>query len=83
MPIRAPPFSPHASCRSDLLQRVHQHNRQMQEEPYNGRRARAPRATPDQVGAAMRDTNIELINIIMEALEQEHEFLYALAILHP
>lgn len=41
----------------------------------NGRRARAPRATPDQIGAAMRDSNIELINIMMEALEQEHEFL--------
>lgn len=63
-------------CRSELLQRVHQHNRQLQEEPVSGsRRARAARATPDQIGAAMRDSNIELINIMMEALEQEHEFL--------
>lgn len=61
--------------RSELLQRVHQHNRQLQEEPANGRRSKAARATADQMGAALRDSNIELINIMMEALEQEHEFL--------
>ena len=64
------------ACRSELLQKVHQHNRQIPEEPVNGKRPRQARATPDQIGTAMRDTNIELIALIMRELEEkEHEFL--------
>lgn len=55
---------------------MHQHNRQIPEEPVNGKRPRQARATPDQIGTAMRDTNIELIALIMRELEEkEHEFL--------
>ena len=55
---------------------MHQHNRQIPEEPANGKRMRTARATPDQIGTAVRDTNIELIGLIMRELEEkEHEFL--------
>lgn len=62
--------------RADLLQKVHQNTRQLQDEvTYTKRMSRGPRATSDQIHTVVRDTNIELITIILQALEQEHEFL--------
>lgn len=64
-------------CRAELLQKVHAHNRQQQEEPANfGKKARVSRVAMEQ-GGQVRDANIDLIGLIMEALEKEHEFVYA------
>ncbi len=62
--------------RSDLLARVHQATRQMQEEAMNPpkRRLRAAAADSQQ---PVRDGNVDLITIMLEALEKEHEFLCA------
>ncbi len=38
---------------------------------------RGQRATPDQFHTAVRDSNIELVSMVLEALEGEHEFLCA------
>ena len=38
---------------------------------------RGPRATTDQIHTAVRDSNIELVSMVLEALEGEHEFLCA------
>ncbi len=65
-------------CRAELLQRVHAHNRAQQEEPVVGKKGRAARVAVEQQGGHVRDTNIDLIGLIMEALDKEHEFLYAL-----
>lgn len=46
---------------------------------YPKRAPRGPRATPDQIHNAVRDTNIEVITIILQAMEEEHEYLCALA----
>ncbi len=74
------PPTPH---RSDLLQKIHANNRQLQEEvAFPRRTTRGGRASADAVNIAVRDTNIELITLILEAMEQEHEFLYH-AVLFP
>ena len=65
-----------ALCRADLLQKVHNNTRQLQDDvAYPKRPARGPRATPDQIHNAVRDTNIEVITIILQAMEEEHEYL--------
>lgn len=65
-----------ARCRTELLQKVHQNTRQLQDEvTYTKRMNKGQRATSDQIHTVVRDTNIELITIILQALEQEHEFL--------
>ena len=66
-------------CRSELLQKVHATNRQLQDNMQTqqtrriGRRDRSN--STDQVPDQIRDSNIELITIILEALEKEHEYL--------
>ncbi|GAB4814795.1 hypothetical protein N2152v2_001841 [Parachlorella kessleri] len=76
---------------ADLLQRVHAMNRAAQEEdaqyrrPALGRRGGAGGAGADAHAAAaggVRDVNVELITLMMSALEKEHEFLYQL-VLYP
>ena len=64
-------------CRADLLQKVHNNTRQLQDDVSYGnkRAAKGPRATPDQINTAVRDTNIELITIMLQAMEEEHEYL--------
>lgn len=63
-------------CRCELLQKVHANTRQLQDDMmYPRRSTRGQRATSDQIHAAVRDTNVELITTMLEALEQEHEFL--------
>lgn len=63
-------------CRSELLQKVHANSRQLQDDMiYPQRPTRGQRATPGQIHAAVRETNVELITTMLEALEQEHEFL--------
>ena len=44
----------------------------------SGRRVQRGRATQEQLYNVQRDHNIELITMMLEALEQEHEFLLAL-----
>lgn len=71
------------SHRTDLLQKVHASNRQMQEEVAVPRRPhRSGRVAADAVNIAVRDSNIDLITLILEAMEREHEFLYH-AVLFP
>ncbi|KAL3153768.1 hypothetical protein ABBQ32_013356 [Trebouxia sp. C0010 RCD-2024] len=71
---------------SELLQKVHATNRQLQDNMQTqqtrrvGRRDRSN--STDQVPDLIRDSNIELITIILEALEKEHEYLYN-AVLYP
>eukprot|EP00884_Botryococcus_braunii_P009363 jgi/Botrbrau1/18428/Bobra.0072s0020.2 len=61
----------------DLLQKVQQNTRQVQEEMvYPKRGGKGQRATPDQIHNALRDTNIEMITTMLRELEKEHEFLY-------
>lgn len=60
-------------CRSELLAKVHQATRQMQEELLNPPKRRA-RPVAD-TGQPVRDGNVELITMMLEALEKEHEFL--------
>ena len=66
-------------CRAELLQKVHATNRQLQDNMQTqqtrriGRRDRS--SSTDQVPDQIRDSNIELITIILEALEKEHEYL--------
>ena len=66
-------------CRAELLQKVHATNRQLQDNMQAqqtrriGRRDRS--SSTDQVPDQIRDSNIELITIILEALEKEHEYL--------
>ena len=66
-------------CRSELLQKVHANNRQLQDNMQMqqtrriGRRDRSN--SSDQVPDQIRDSNIEFITIILEALEKEHEYL--------
>ncbi len=65
-----------SGCRSELLQKVHANTRQLQDDMiYPRRPAKGQRVTSDQIHAAVRDTNVELITTMLEALEQEHEFL--------
>ncbi|KAK9841198.1 hypothetical protein WJX74_001758 [Apatococcus lobatus] len=67
----------------ELLQKVHANTRQLQDDMmYPRRPTRGQRATSDQIHAAVRDTNVELITTMLEALEQEHEYLYH-AVLYP
>lgn len=55
----------------------------MQEEVTIPRRtSRSGRAAADAVNIAVRDSNIDLITLILEAMEREHEFLYH-AVLFP
>lgn len=64
---------------TDLLQRIQQSNRQLQEEGSCGRQARGGRthrATQEQLNNAVRDSNIEMISTMLEVLEQEHDHLY-------
>ena len=71
-------------CRSELLQKVHANTRQLQDDMiYPRRPTKGQRATSDQIHAAVRDTNVDLITTMLEALEQEHEFLCALVLHHP
>jgi len=42
----------------------------------NGKKLRVSRLSAEQ-GGNVRDTNIDLIGLIMEALNKEHEFVYA------
>ncbi|KAA6427185.1 MAG: hypothetical protein FRX49_02942 [Trebouxia sp. A1-2] len=71
---------------AELLQKVHATNRQLQDNMQTqqtrrvGRRDRS--SSTDQVPDQIRDSNIELITIILEALEKEHEYLYN-AVLYP
>lgn len=68
-------------CRVELLQKVHATNRQLQETQMQtqqtrriGRRDRG--SSNEQIqDQGLRDSNIELITIILEALEKEHEYL--------
>ena len=55
------------------MAKVHQATRQMQEEQMNPPKRRV-RALADS-GQPLRDGNVELITMMMQALEQEHEFL--------
>lgn len=55
------------------MAKVHQATRQMQEEQMNPPKRRA-RPMAD-TGAPLRDGNVELITMMLEALEKEHEFL--------
>ena len=38
---------------------------------------RTGRATSDQMHIAVRDSNIEIVSMVLEALESEHDFLCA------
>jgi hypothetical protein len=61
-----------------LLQKVHQNTRQLQDDMGYPKRTGGRgqnRITPDQIHNAVRDTNIELITMMLEHLEKEHEFL--------
>ncbi len=54
-------------------------NRQVQDDSTftrPGRAARGQRVTAEQLTNAVRDTNIDIITTILEAMEQEHDFLY-------
>ena len=68
-------------CSSALLQRVHSNTRAFHEDTLlppsssSRRPPRGQRATPDQIHNAVRDSNIELITMMLEALEKEHEFV--------
>lgn len=62
-------------CRSELLQKVQATNRQLQDDMNPRRPPKGRLATSDQIQTALRDTNVELIITMMEAFEQEHEFL--------
>ncbi|KAK9806100.1 hypothetical protein WJX72_001362 [[Myrmecia] bisecta] len=70
---------------TELLQKVHASTRALHDD-VNGsnpkRSGRGQRVTPDQIHTAVRDTNIELITMMLEALEHEHEYLYH-AVLFP
>lgn len=62
--------------RTELLQKVQQNTRQLQDEMiYTKRGGKGQRATPDQIHNALRDNNIELITAMLEQLEKEHDFL--------
>jgi len=60
-------------CRSELLQKVQAIQRVMQDEPVfvktRGGRYR------DTANAVVRDPNLEAANLILQELENEHEFL--------
>lgn len=62
--------------RAELLTTVQAHNRQVQEDAQPPRRPRAPRRG-DAEPAVVRDPNVELITMMLAALEKEHEFLCA------
>jgi hypothetical protein len=57
-------------------------NRQVAEEPCTGGGGRPNRArcgqrvTAEQLSSAVRDTNVDAITTVLEATEQEHEFLH-------
>lgn len=71
---------------TDLLAQVQSSSRQAQEEQQGlggqqcagagGRGRRAPRNTPEQTAGLVRDGNVEMISIMLDALEKEHEQLY-------
>lgn len=67
--------------RSALLQKVQQSTRQAQEEGTGAPSARAYKrrhggSSGDSSLQGARDANVELINVMLEALEKEHECLY-------
>ena len=55
---------------------MHTNTRQLQDEvQFTKRNGKGPRATSDQIHTVVRDTNVDMITQILQALEQEHEFL--------
>ena len=63
-------------CRSDLLRRVHEYNKNLQDQDaQNSKKSRSQRATADQVNASIRDANVDLIMIMMADFEKENEHL--------
>ncbi|KAK9836375.1 hypothetical protein WJX84_002578, partial [Apatococcus fuscideae] len=75
---------PQFPCRTgwcELLQKVHANTRQLQGDMIHPRRpAKVQRATFDQMHAAVREIKVERIITMLEALEQEHEYLMWLAL---
>lgn len=65
-------------CRTELLKKVHEYNRNMQEQQTaqaNTRRIRRSHGSPEQVADPIKDGNIELIEMIMDAIDREHDYL--------
>ncbi|KAK9824008.1 hypothetical protein WJX72_006929 [[Myrmecia] bisecta] len=64
---------------TELLTKVHASTCALHEDVTGSnpmRSGRGQRVTPDQIHTAVRDTNIELSTMMLEALEHEHEYLY-------
>jgi hypothetical protein len=66
-----------AGYRAELIQRVVAHELEQNEEPLLNERIGSSRPSHAQ-WRQFRDANINVIGLIMESLEQEHKFLYAL-----
>ena len=57
------------------MQRVHNYNRNLQDQEMAGGRKRIQRAPIEQQNASIRDANIELIMMMMAEFEKENEYL--------
>lgn len=60
--------------RLDLMAKIQQNSRPA--EDGSGRPHRRPQRVAGEQGGIMRDSNIELLSVMLEALSKEHDILY-------
>jgi hypothetical protein len=58
------------------MQKVQANNKNLSEDSQGRVYRRGQRLATEQVGGAVRDTNIELLAVMLEALSKEHDILY-------
>lgn len=74
---RSPCLSPRMCLlpsRLDLMVKIQQNSRPA--EDGSGRPHRRPQRVAGEQGGIMRDSNIELLSVMLEALSKEHDILY-------
>lgn len=64
------------TCRLDLMAKIQQGSRSPTEEGAGRPQRRTQRTGSEGSGGIMRDSNIELLSVMLETLSKEHDILY-------